>query len=98
MDVSGADKVILHADQAAHNSWVDTCLAQGIPRSDYKAFCRGFNEGAAHALSEYLKVAPVVPAVPTVASVRAKFCELDREDQARWYRMAALKKLFGSPW
>ena len=84
--------MILTADQAAHNSWISTCLKQGIPRSDYKAFCRGFNEGAAHALEAYLKVAPVVPIVPTVDTVRALFCE---QVKSRWSR-ERLRNILGN--
>ena len=71
--------MILTSNGAAHRAWVADYKTRGPELTQYAAYVRGFNEGAAHALEEYMKV---VPQIPTIDAVRAAFQATDR----RWTR------------
>jgi hypothetical protein len=87
--------MIMVPDGAAHRAWVADYKTRGPALTQYAAYVRGFNEGAACALETYLLAVPVVPEVPTVEVVRELFCQqVQRRSIAA--RLARLKKMFGA--
>lgn len=82
--------MIMVPSGAAHRAWVADYKLRGPALTQYAAYCRGFNEGAASAIEAYLKVSPEVPKVPTVDTVRAAFCE-----QVNWRPLDRVKKFLG---
>jgi hypothetical protein len=81
----------------AHKAWVAHYKAKGPFLTQYGAFIKGFNEGAALAMEKHLdealgpKPEATVPAVPTVDAVRQHFCEMDRASRMSWFMDAVTK-------